>query len=112
MYTHTIKITELTKRNSFGSKDNVVLHCRWRLTTTEEESGNSVWFDGATPLPISDNMSEGFVEYESLTEEMVVSWIEREALNLSMLKKSNEKRIEESKVEKVVLTQSSLPWNS
>lgn len=111
MYTHTIKITELTKRNSLGSKDNVVLHCRWRLTTTEEESGNSVWFDGATPLPVSENTVDGFVKYEDLTEEIVVSWIEREAINLDRLKKDNQRRIEESKVEKEILDETSLPWN-
>lgn len=110
MYTHTIKITELTKRGSLGTNSNVVLHCRWKLTT-EDDEGNRICFDGATPLPVSENAVDGFVKYEDLTEEIVVSWIEREAINLDRLKKDNQRRIEESKVEKEVLDETSLPWS-
>lgn len=70
---YTWKITSLKKSNS-GDLENVIIGTRWECTGTDED-GVSGTFVGATPFSLNSVNPENFVEYSSLTENMVLDWI-------------------------------------
>ena len=73
MITYTWKIPALDCRVSENGLSNIVKTVHWRLRG-EDEGGTSAEVIGANQVgePNPDN----FTEYESLTEEIVVSWLE------------------------------------
>lgn len=68
-------ISQLTKRTEQGT-DNVIVHCRWELVGTESTTGTEGKFAGATPLTYDPANSASFVEYDNLTQENVIGWLE------------------------------------
>lgn len=71
--TYTWKVTGLTKTNTDNLQD-VVIGTRWAKTGTDEQ-GNSGTFSGATPFLASNVDPNNFVDWNNLTEEVVLSWI-------------------------------------
>jgi hypothetical protein len=69
------QVNQLTKKTEQGT-DNVIVHCRWELTGTEESTGTTGTFSGATPLEYDSSNSASFIAYEDLTESDVVSWLQ------------------------------------
>lgn len=72
--TYTWKVTGLRKIESSGDLDNVVIGTRWEKIGTDE-NGNEGKFVGATPFKPSDVDPNSFVDWNNLTEEVVLSWI-------------------------------------
>ena len=70
---YTWKITSLKKSNS-GNLENVIIGTRWECTGTDED-GTVGSFVGATPFSLNSVNPDSFVEYSSLTEDMVLGWI-------------------------------------
>ena len=70
---YTWKITSLKKSNT-NDLENVIIGTRWECTGTDSD-GVSGTFNGATPFSLNSVNPENFVEYSSLTEEMVLDWI-------------------------------------
>jgi hypothetical protein len=69
--TLTWKIQALECKPSFDGKTNVVQTIRWNLTGVDGEYITSV--NGSTGIHYEEGSS--FVEYNSLTEETVVTWL-------------------------------------
>lgn len=73
--TYTWKITGLKKTNvPSANLTDVVVGTRWDVTGTDED-GNSGVFHGATPFKASDVDPENFIDWDNLTEEVVLGWI-------------------------------------
>lgn len=70
---YTWKITSLKKSNS-GDLENVIIGTRWECTGTDSD-GVTGTFVGATPFSLNSVNPENFVEYSSLTEDVVLDWI-------------------------------------
>ena len=72
--TYTWKVTGLTKTNADNLQD-VVIGTRWTKTGTDE-NGNSGTFSGATPFTPAQIDPSHFVNFDNLTEAIVLSWIQ------------------------------------
>lgn len=70
---YTWKITSLKKSNN-GDLENVIIGTRWECTGTDSD-GVTGTFVGATPFSLNSVNPENFVEYSSLTEDVVLDWI-------------------------------------
>jgi len=71
--TYTWKVVGLKKTNAANLSD-VVVGTRWEKIGTDED-GNEGKFNGATPFKVSDVDPNNFVDWNNLTEELVLSWI-------------------------------------
>ena len=75
--TYTWELTGLKKQSGDGITDAVV-QTYWKCTGTDAD-GNSGTFSGATPFDLNTIDPDNFTPYESLTEEMVLGWVEAAA---------------------------------
>lgn len=107
--TYTWKVTGLTKTNADGLSD-VVIGTRWTKTGTDEH-GNEGVFSGATPFKASDVDPNNFVDWNNLTEELVLSWIKPVVVGgyEQHVNEQIQKQID-AKINPVVDT-SNMPWN-
>jgi len=71
---YTWEITGIKRKNT-SDLSNVIVQTYWKKVGTDED-GNQGTFSGATPFDLSTVDPDNFVEYEDLTEEMVLSWIQ------------------------------------
>ena len=72
-YTYTWKLKSLKKQNT-ELFENAIVGTQWRVTATDED-GTEGSFDGATPYKVVDANADGFIDYQDLTEDIVLSWI-------------------------------------
>lgn len=72
-YTYTWKLKSLKKQNT-DSFENVIVGTQWKVTATDE-NGVEGSFDGATPYKAVDINGDGFIDYQDLSEEVVLTWI-------------------------------------
>ena len=72
--TYTWKLKSL-KKASTNAVSNAVIQTYWECTGTDEH-GNSGKFDGATPFNLETIDPNNFTPYESLTEEIILGWIQ------------------------------------
>lgn len=107
--TYTWKVTGLTKTNTEDLTD-VVVGTRWTKTGVDEE-GNEGVFSGATPFLASAVDPNNFVDWNNLTEEIILSWIQpivvdsyEQHVNEQIQKQINAKK-------NPVVDVSNLPWN-
>lgn len=109
--TYTWEITGLGRKNS-DSVQNAIVQTHWKVTGTNEDqiSGS---FIGATPFNIDAIDPNDFVEYENLTEEIVLSWVQNYVENdRSYMRHINEKIIKEinSKADPITIVIDGFPW--
>jgi hypothetical protein len=113
--TYEWKLTGLRKQNSQNAND-VVVGTQWKLTATDED-GNQGSFSGATPFSINSVNTGSFIEYSSLTEAQVLSWVKNivsgsgstnymDHINGVILKEINSK-----KWTSVNVSETDLPWS-
>ena len=107
--TYTWKVTGLTKTNADGLSD-VVIGTRW-TKTGKDENGNEGVFSGATPFKASDVDPGNFVDWNNLTEELILSWIKPVVVGgyEQHVNEQIQKQID-AKINPVVDT-SDMPWN-
>ena len=75
--TYTWKIKNLKKTNVPNTNlTDVIVATRWIVTGTDED-GNSAEYEGATPFRASEVDPNNFVDFNNLTEEVVISWIQQ-----------------------------------
>jgi hypothetical protein len=93
---YTWKLKSLKKINT-ETVNNAVVQTFWTKTGTDE-NGNEGIFQGTTPFELSSVDPNNFVNYEDLTEEIVLEWIKsvvvgdyEEHVNEQIQKKINEK---------------------
>jgi len=72
--TYTWKLNSL-KKTSAANLSNVVIGTTWQLTGTDEDNFSGA-FSGATPFKVAEVDPNNFIEYNSLTEEIVLGWIQ------------------------------------
>ena len=72
-YTYTWKLKSLKKQNT-ELFENAIVGTQWRVTATDE-NGIEGSFDGATPYTVVDINGDGFIDYQDLTEDVVLTWI-------------------------------------
>lgn len=108
--TYTWKVTGLRKVQSAEGLNNVVIGTRWEKIGTDE-NGNEGKFVGATPFNVSAIDPDNFIDWENLTEEVVLSWIKpvvvgsyEDHVNNQIAKQIRDKK---SPVEEV----QQLPWD-
>lgn len=74
--TYTWKVKNLKTTNVPGTNlNNVVVATRWTITGTDED-GNSATYEGATPFRFEEVDQNNFIDFNNLTEETVLSWIQ------------------------------------
>lgn len=76
---YTWEITGIKKKNTSDLND-VLIQTYWRKTGIDE-NGNKGSFAGATPFDLSTVDPNNFIPFESLSEEMVLSWIKSIVVN-------------------------------
>ena len=110
--TYEWKLTGLRKQDT-ADITNLVIGTRWTCTGTDED-GTTGKFDGATPFDAPDEGQEGFVPYEELTEELVLSWIksyvDSQPSYWEHINERIQKQIDETKWSKEDVTTENLPW--
>ena len=72
--TYEWELTSLKKTNA-ANISNVIVGTQWKLTGTDAD-GDSGSFSGATPFTPDDVDLNSFVEYDALTANTVLSWIQ------------------------------------
>jgi|688.fasta_scaffold03089_7 hypothetical protein len=72
-YTYTWKLKSLKKQNT-ELFENAIVGTQWRVTATAED-GTEGSFDGATPYKVVDANADGFIDYQDLSEDIVLGWI-------------------------------------
>lgn len=108
--TYTWKLKSLKKTNT-SQFNNVVVQTYWEVTGTDAD-GDSGTFHGATPFPAQDVNGDGFIDYNDLTEEVVLGWVK--AIVTGGYKQHVDeqimKQIMESKNPVVEVVEADLPW--
>lgn len=98
---YTWKITGVKK-----TPDGTVVQTYWTKTGTDE-NGNVGTFSGATPF--SGNPSqEGYIAFESLTEETVLGWIQ------SVVTGGYEEHVNnqiQKHIDQQIIVDADMPWN-
>jgi hypothetical protein len=104
---YTWKVNNLKTADADGFT-NVVVQVNW-VKTGEDEFGNTGSFMGTTPFNTDGISSETFIAFESLTEELVLSWVQAIAVGdyAAHIDAHIGKQIESKKLKEV-----SLPWVS
>jgi len=113
--TYEWKLTGLRKQNSENVNDAVV-GTNWKLTGTDED-GNAGVFSGATPFTISSINTGSFIEYSSLTEDVVLDWVKNYVSGSSSTNYMSHingvilKEINSNKFAKLEVSEANLPWS-
>jgi hypothetical protein len=109
---YTWKLVSLKKTNA-ANLSNVVVGTRWDCTGTDEE-GNSGVFNGATKFSPTAIDPNNFVDWNNLTEETVLSWIQ-DVLNrggMDHVQAQIQKQIDTKKNVIEEVSANSFPWIS
>jgi hypothetical protein len=114
--TYEWKLTGLKKQNSENVNDAVV-GTQWKLTGTDED-GNTGTFTGATPFNINEVNTESFIEYSSLTEAQVLSWVKNHVSGSNVSTNYMDhingvilKEIASKKWTSITVSETDLPWS-
>ncbi len=106
--TYSLQITQLNTTRH-GTYTNVVSHVHWRLVAVDE-LGNRVNSGGTVPFQLNSHTytdalsgqektipsqfdSSNFIDYDTLSEETVLNWIQEDQ-GIVMVKKALAKRLE------------------
>jgi hypothetical protein len=114
--TYEWKLTGLRKQNSETVNDAVV-GTQWKLTATDED-GNQGSFSGATPFNINEVNTGSFIEYSSLTEAQVLSWVKNHVSGSNVSTNYMDhingvilKEIASKKWTSITVSETDLPWS-
>ena len=92
--THTYSIRDLERETSTG----LVTKVYWTLTTTDESITKK--FNDEFTLSGSPS-DEGFINWDSLTEEDVIVWVNQNVDNLSSLESALEEAINQTPIPEI-----------
>ena len=110
--TYTWEITSLkTKNETLGDGvvlPNAVCQTYWKKIGTDE-NGNEGTFSGATPFSAANLTEENFKQFDTLTEEIVLGWIQ--AIVVGGYEEHVNGQIQKQIDEKVTpIVESAMPW--
>ena len=108
--TYTWKLKSL-KKTSTGDYQDLIVGTQWECTGTDSD-GHSGTFHGATPFRAEDVNGDGFVTYEELTEEAVLSWVKAIVVGgyKEHIDEQIQKQIDGKKNPIIDVDSNSLPW--
>ena len=72
--TYNWKLNSL-KKTSAANLSNVVIGTTWTLTGTDADNYSGT-FSGATPFKVAELDPSSFIDYNSLTEDIVLGWVQ------------------------------------
>jgi hypothetical protein len=72
--TYVWKLLSLKKTNVENFQD-VIINAQWKVSGTDEENYSGTFY-GASPLNVSQLDPNSFINFDNLTEEIVLGWIE------------------------------------
>ena len=104
------------KRQNSENFENIVVGTNWKLTGTDTD-GNFGVFNGATPFKPQDLNGDGFVDYQDLTENLVLAWVKdvvsgSNATNyMAHINGQIQKEINNKKYARIEVTTVDLPWS-
>lgn len=107
---YTWKLVSLKKTDA-ANLSNVVVGTRWECTGTDEES-NTGLFNGATTFSATAVDPNNFVDWNNLTEEIVLGWIQ-DVLNrggMDHVQAQIQKQIDAKKNVVQEVSGNSFPW--
>ena len=110
--TYTWEVTSLkTKNETLGDGvvlPNAVCQTYWKKIGTDE-NGNQGTFSGATPFSAANLTEENFKQFDTLTEEIVLGWIQ--AIVVGGYEEHVNGQIQKQIDEKVTpIVESAMPW--
>lgn len=110
--TYTWEITSLkTKNETLGDGvvlPNAICQTYWKKIGTDE-NGNEGTFSGATPFSAANLTEENFKQFDTLTEEIVLGWIQ--AIVVGGYEEHVNGQIQKQIDEKVTpIVESAMPW--
>ena len=110
--TYTWEVTSLkTKNETLGDGvvlPNAICQTYWKKIGTDED-GNEGTFSGATPFSAANLTEENFQQFDVLTEEIVLGWIQ--AIVVDGYEEHVNGQIQKQIDEKVTpITDTAMPW--
>ena len=100
-------ISSLECKPSENGLTNVVTGIHWRKQATEDINGKSKTVDLYNVCAVPDASNESFVAFESLTEEIIISWLEA-ILDIESINNALDAKLEDYK--NPPLVQKRAPW--
>jgi hypothetical protein len=115
--TYDWKLTALKKQHTENLSD-VVIGTNWKLTGTDEESGLTGVFNGATPFEVKNVNTSSFTPYAELSEEQVLNWVidyvsgsNRATNYMPHINQMIWRQIDQIKYSKMEVHETDLPWS-
>ena len=110
MLTYNWKLNSLRK-TSAANLSNVVIGTTWTLTGTDADNYSGT-FSGATPFKVAELDPSSFIDYNSLTEDIVLGWVQAVVVGnyKDHIDEQINKQIRDKKSPVEEATGNNLPW--
>lgn len=110
MLTYNWKLNSLRK-TSAANLSNVVIGTTWTLTGTDADNYSGT-FSGATPFKVAELDPSSFIDYNSLTEDIVLGWVQAVVVGnyKDHIDEQINKQIRDKKNPVEEATGNNLPW--
>lgn len=110
MLTYNWKLNSLRK-TSAANLSNVVIGTTWSLTGTDADNYSGT-FSGATPFKVAELDPSSFIDYNSLTEDIVLGWVQAVVVGSykDHIDEQINKQIRDKKNPVEEATGNNLPW--
>ena len=110
MLTYNWKLNSLRK-TSAANLSNVVIGTTWTLTGTDADNYSGT-FSGATPFKVAELDPSSFIDYNSLTEDIVLGWVQAVVVGSykDHIDEQINKQIRDKKNPVEEATGNTLPW--
>jgi hypothetical protein len=110
MLTYNWKLNSL-KKTSAANLSNVVIGTTWTLTGTDADNYSGT-FSGATPFKVAELDPSSFIDYNSLTEDIVLGWVQAVVVGSykDHIDEQINKQIRDKKNPVEEATGNNLPW--
>lgn len=106
-YTYNWEILSITKMNLVDN-NNVIFKIIWRLIGIDPNGVEGV-FKGSTELTIPDQFDDNFIEYENITQENIINWIQQ-ILNMDDVYSAIDDAMEKNKQQIEIVFDGQYPW--
>lgn len=110
MLAYNWKLNSLRK-TSAANLSNVVIGTTWSLTGTDADNYSGT-FSGATPFKVAELDPSSFIDYNSLTEDIVLGWVQAVVVGSykDHIDEQINKQIRDKKNPVEEATGNNLPW--
>jgi hypothetical protein len=106
-YTYNWEILSISKKST-ENKNNVIFKIIWRLIGINPNGVEGV-FKASTELTIPNQFDDNFIEYENLTQQNIINWIQQ-ILNMDDVYSAIDDAMEKNKQQIEVVSDGQYPW--